>query len=118
MKSKKKFELFNDGIVFIYNAKKNKSSFNASINPKSKEDLDFVVKLCFQELSKREEDVQFAENRNRELNLKIKCRGYQGLNINQKAVVDNVLYSIINIDYNRDKSVVYLYLEEERKLNG
>lgn len=28
MKSKKKFELFNDGIVFIYNAKKNKSSFN------------------------------------------------------------------------------------------
>lgn len=118
MKSKKKFELFNDGVVYIYNAKKNKSSFNAVINPKSKEDLDFVVKLCYQELSKREEDVQFAESRNRELNLKIKCRGYKGLSINQKAVIDNVLYSVINIDYNRDKSVVYIYLEEERRLNG
>lgn len=116
MKNRKRFELFNDGVVSIYNSKELKTSFNAVINPKSKNDLDFYVKLCYQELSKREEDIQFAENRNRELSLKIKCRGCKGLNSNQKAIIENVIYSIIKLDYNRDKSVVYLYLEEERTL--
>ena len=76
-----------------------------------------IDKLMFKEMSKREQDITFAESKDKELSLKIKCR-YYPVQSNQKAVIEDVLYSIFKIDYDSEKKFVYLYLEKERELNA
>lgn len=114
---KTKIELFNDGIVKIYKSKAILSSFNAAKNVQQANDLDFVVKLAYKEMSKRDQDIEFASSRDRNLSLKIKTRLYKNIDSTFKAIVDGVLYSILKIDMDKSKQLLFLYLEEERKLN-
>lgn len=117
MKKKAKFDTFNDGVVYICNSINKQSSFKANINDRSKSDLISIDKLMFKEMSKREQDITFAEAKDKELSLKIKCR-YYPVKSNQKAVIEDVLYSIFKIDYDSEKKFIYLYLEKERELNA
>lgn len=112
-----KIQKFNDGIVYIYESKPKKASFGAAMNVSSKDDLNYIVKLAYKEMSKRDQDLEFASSLDRKLSLKIKTRLYKNVDSTYKAVIEGVLYSILKIDTDKSKQLLFLYLEEERKLN-
>ncbi len=113
----KKIQTFNDGMVNIYKSKTIPSSFNAAKNVRHKKELELIVKLAFEEMSKRDQDLEFASSLDRNLSLKIKTRYYKNIDSTYKAVVGNVLYSILKIDFDKSKKLSYIYLEEERLLD-
>ena len=115
---RKKTQGLNDGYIDIYKVKDNENSFAASISPKSLNDLEYLVSMAFYEEYKREQDMAFAEASGNTLSLKIRTLLYTELTKEHKAVMDNVLYNILKIDYNRAEKVMYLYLEEARKLDS
>ncbi len=112
--------VFNDGMVSVYKTKPRSSSFGAALNVSKKSDMEFVVKLAYKEMSKRDQDYEFADAKNRNLSIKLKTRLYAGGGINSsfKAVIGNILYSILKLDSDRSQGIMYFYLEEERELDG
>lgn len=106
---KPKFSRYNDGIVSIYKAHDNRSAFGAKVNPKEISDLDFIVKLAFSISSKRQQDIEFAEQQGFSLSLKINTRYVSGINNRCKAVIGDYLYDIRYVDSTRTD--LYLYLE-------
>jgi len=113
---KSRFQTYNDGILYICKNISCKSDFGAVKNAKDVYDLSECLKLAFSEMSKRDEDLSFAESRGRSLSMKVKTRFVPYLNNHSKAIIENTLYSIIKIDFDRAKSESFIYLEEERKL--
>lgn len=112
-----KMENLNDGYVKVYRrAQKKQNDFSTPVNTKSKKDLEFVVELAYKEMSKRDQDDQFAESIGRKLSLKVKTRRYEDVDKTMKIVRGSTLYAILKIDYDREKDVMYLYMEEERTL--
>ena len=47
----------NDGFLKCYRDKNQKSDFNAPNNPKKYHDMEFIVELAFEEMSKRDKDL-------------------------------------------------------------
>lgn len=113
---KAKFSRFNDGVVSIFREKDKKTDFNAKQNVSALDDLDFVVKLAFEEMSKREQDLDFAEQSGFTLSLKIKTRFVKGVDNKCKAVIDGYLYDISYIDKSRTE--LYLYMEGVKPLDS
>lgn len=114
MQKKTKFSKYNDGVVRIYREKERRSDFSAKRNVLTLEDMDFVVKLDFEESAKREQDMEFAEQQDFSLSLKIKTRFVNGVDNKCKAVIDGYLYDVSYMDKNR--SEMWLYLEQIRKV--
>lgn len=109
---KKKMQSYNDGIAKIY-IKKDKNK-----NVRTIEDLEYVGFLCFQEKSKRQEDIEFAEQQGNQLTLKISAPDNGDMDGDRNIVIDDVIYSIIHIDRNKGKRELYFYLEEVRRIAG
>ena len=107
---------YNDGYIRIYKEKNKESDFGARENIKSIDDLEFIVKLAYKECSKRQQDLDFAEARNRSLSLKIKTRLYKNISNYDKVVIKNILYDIVYFDIDREKQEIYFYLEEVREI--
>ena len=103
---------YNDGYIRVYKEIPQKSDFGAKKNIKTRDTLEFIVKLAYEQCSKRQQDVDFAESCNRTLNLKVKTRYYKNLDNSYKVVIENTLYDIIYIDEDRKNSELYFYLEE------
>ena len=114
MRKSKEFETFNDGVVSIYREKPRETDFNAKRNVSTLDDMDFIVKLNFKELSKREQDLEFAQQNDFTLSLKIKSRLVKGVDNKCKAVIDGYLYDVSYIDSSRTE--LFLYLEQIRKV--
>ena len=112
--NKKKFSCYNDGVVFVYRDKKNKSNFGAKENVSVLDDMDFVAKLDFEECSKREQDIEFANQNGFSLSLKIKTRLFKAVNKGCKAVIDGYLYDIKDADKTREE--MFLYLEGVKQI--
>lgn len=112
--AKHKLSTYNDGVVRIYRAKEKKTDFNAKRNVSALDDLEFVMRLDYEEASRREEDVEFAEKSGFSLTLKIKTRAVPGVDNKCKAVIDGYLYDVRYIDKNRTE--MWLYMEGVRKL--
>ena len=112
--AKRKFETFNDGVVSIYREKPRTTDFGAKRNARSMEDMEFVVRLAFEESSRREEDMEFAEKSGFSLTLKIRTRAVPGVDNNCKAVIDGHLYDVQYID--KTRADMWLFLEGVRKL--
>lgn len=106
---KKKLNKFNDGIVSIYREKRKRNNFSAKENVEALDDMDFVAKLAFQEMYKREQDITFAEANGFSLSLKIKTRLLKSVDNGCKAIIDGYLYDVKSTDKNRTE--LYLYLE-------
>lgn len=106
---KQNFSTYNDGVVFIYREKDKRTDFNAKKNTATLEDMDFVVKLDYEEMSKREQDLDFASQNSCTLSLKVKTRYVPNVHNKLKAVVENYLYDIWYVD--KTKTEMYLYLE-------
>ena len=109
MKRQKKFSQYNDGVVYIYREKERETDFSAKKNVEKKEDMDFIMKLAFEECSKREQDLEFASQNDFSLSLKIKTRLVNGVDNKCKAVIDNYLYDVSYMDKNKEE--MWLYLE-------
>ncbi|MBP3664574.1 MAG: phage head closure protein [Tyzzerella sp.] len=113
---KKQVKRYNDGVVHIFREKPRRSNFNAKQNVAVLEDMEFIVKLAYQELSKREQDFEFAEQNDFSLSLKIKTRFVNGVDNKCKAVIDGWLYDVKYAD--KTKTEIYLHLEEVRKIDS
>lgn len=108
------FPKFNDGVAFIYREKERNTGFNAKVNAKALDDLDFVCKVAYEQMTKREQDQEFANQSGHSLNMKVRTRYVSFIDNKCKAVIDNTLYDIYDIDKTRTE--LYLYLEEARKI--
>lgn len=114
--NKIKPRVYNDGVCFIVEAQTAPTSFAAKTNGKKASDFKTIVKLFFEEMSKREQDFEFAEANSRTLNRKIKTQLVKGWNSENKIIIDSVLYDIINADIDRKNREIYFYLEEVLQL--
>lgn len=112
-----RFPTYNDGVLLVCFAEAKKTNFNAIENNKKKSDFKKMVKLNYSEVSKREQDVEFAESKGCALSLKVKTVLYDKVSKMNQVIIGELLYSIIHLDYDRAKSEMYFYLEEERELS-
>lgn len=113
--AKNKLSTYNDGVVRIYRERPRKTDFGAKRNVSNLEDMDFVVRLDYEEASRREEDLEFAEKIGFSLTLKIKTRTAPGVDNKCKAVVNGYLYDVRYIDKSRTE--MWLYMEGVKNLD-
>lgn len=114
--SKPKFSRFNDGVISIYREKPRRTDFAAKQNVSALDDMDFIVKLAFEESSRREQDIEFAEQMGFALTLKAHTRFFSGVDNKCKAVVGDYLYDVSYVDKTRTE--MWLYLQGVRKLDS
>lgn len=103
-----KFSKYNDGVVSIYREKERKTDFSAKQNVSDLDNLDFIVKLAFEESAKREQDIEFAQQNDFSLTAKIKTRLVKGVDNKCKAIIDGYLYDVSYIDKNRNEMWIFL----------
>lgn len=108
---------YNDGFIKVYEEEQAKTSFGAKKNTKDTSNLNLIVKLAYYECYKRIQDFEFAQANSRTLTLKVKTRLYDKVKSEHKVIINNVLYDIINVDYDRVNREMYLYLEYVREVN-
>ena len=113
---KPKFNAYNDGVVHIYREKERRNDFNARKNVSLLDDMTFICKLDFAEASKREQDLQFAEQNGFSLSMKIKTRFVKEVDNKCKAVIDGYLYDVSYIDKTRTE--MFLYMEGVKPLDS
>ena len=113
---KSKFKKYNDGVVRIYREKKRNTDFNAKKNVSALDDMDFIVKLDFAESAKREQDLDFAEQNDFTLTMKINTPFVKTVDNKCKAVIDGYLYDVSYIDKSRTE--MWLYLEGVKKIDS
>ena len=113
--SSSKFSRYNDGVISVYREKRKQTNFNAIENVSVLDDMDFVVKLAFEESSRREQDIDFAEQMGFALTLKVRTRYFDGVDNKCKAVIGDYLYDVSYVD--KTRTDIYLYLEGVRKLD-
>jgi hypothetical protein len=111
----KKFDTYNDGVISIYKEKEKQTTFGAKQNVAVLDDMTFIAKLDFQETSKREQDLDFAEQNSCTLSLKVKTRYAPNIDNTCKAVVNNYLYDIWYVD--KTKTQMFLYMEGVRPID-
>lgn len=109
------FARFNDGYAYVYREKARRNDFNAKENARDVGDLDFVCKLAFEEMSKRQQDQEFANQQGFTLSMKIRTRFVPMVDSKCKVVINDYLYDISDLDKTRTE--LYLYLEEVRRLD-
>ena len=115
MNLKPRFSTFNDGILWICEPESEQTDFNAVKNTRTASDLEKIEKLDFKEMSKREQDLDFAESQGRALNLKVRTRLREWVDKMNLVLIGKTLYGIINIDMDRAGKQMYIYLEEVRR---
>jgi hypothetical protein len=116
MQKKSRFATYNDGILFVCTSNKKEADFGATKNATTEDDLNKIIKLAYAEMSKRDEDQDFAESQGRVLSMKVKTRMRQQVNKLHMVMIGSILYSIIYVDFDKAAEEMYLYLEEARKL--
>lgn len=114
MWNKRPFPCYNDGVVSIYREKSNRSNFAAKQNVSVLDDMTFIAKLDYEESSKREQDIEFAQQRGFELAMKIRTRCLPNVDNKCKCVIDGYLYDVSHIDKNRTE--MWLYLQGVKKI--
>ena len=112
---KSNFSRYNDGFVRIYREKERVTDFAAKKNVATLDDMDFVIRLDYEEMSKREQDLDFAEQSSFTLSLKVKTRYAPNVDNKCKAVIDNYLYDIWYVDKTRTE--LYLFMEGVKPLD-
>ena len=114
---KSRFSTFNDGVLWVCEPESSVSDFNAIKNTSREDQLEKIEKLVYHEMSKRDQDMEFAESQGRVLSIKVKCKLRPKVNTLHQILIEKTLYSIIKLDEDRSRDEMYLYLEEVRKLS-
>ena len=105
---------YNDGVVFVYREKQRMTDFNAKKNVMTLDDMDFVAKLDFKESSRRQQDLDFAEQSGFVLSYKVQTHYLKTVDNKCKAVINDLLYDIRYID--KSATDMFLYLEGGRPI--
>lgn len=108
---KKKISSYGDGIAKFYCKK------DIEKNVKSLDDLEYLGFLCFEEKSKRQQDIEFAEQLGAKLTMKIATPDDGCMDSNRNILIDGVIYAIIYMDRDKLKNELYFYLEEVRRID-
>lgn len=116
MQNRNKFACYNDGVVSVYRDKATRTNFGAKQNTRVLDDMEFIAKLDYEEMSKRQQDQDFAEQSGFSLSMKIHTRLIPNVDSKCKAVIVDTLYDVSYID--KTRTDMYLYLEEVRKLDS
>ena len=116
MRNRNKFSCYNDGVVSIYRDKATRTNFGAKQNTRVLDDMEFIAKLDYEEMSKRQQDQEFAEQSGFSLSMKIHTRLIPNVDSKCKAVIGDILYDVSYID--KTRTDLFLYLEEVRKLDS
>lgn len=103
------FSTYNDGVAYIYRPKYVEEDFSSPKDISAINEDDFVCKLDFEESSKREQDLDFAEQKDFSLSLKIRTRLVKAVDNKCKAVINNYIYDVSYVDKSRTE--MWLYLE-------
>ena len=114
--NKLKFSKYNDGVVSVYREKPRDTDFAAKQNVSVLDDMDFVVRLAFEESSRREQDIDFAEQIGFSLSLKVRTRYFAGVDNKCMAVIGGYLYDVSYVDKTRTE--MWLYLEGVKKIDS
>lgn len=114
--NKIEFPRYNDGVIRVYREKERRTDFNAKKNVSALDDMDFVVKLDFEESARREQDNAFAEQMGFSLSLKVRTRRVDSVDNKCKAVINGYLYDVSYVDKTRTEQ--WLYLEGVRKIDS
>ena len=112
----RKTQGLNDGYIGIYTPDREKTDFNAEISPKGINNMTYVMDMAYKGEYKRDQDYEFAEASGHSLSLKVRTLLYEKISKEHKVILNGTLYNILKIDYARSDRVMYLYLEEERKI--
>lgn len=110
------FSKYNDGVVKVYREKERRTDFAAKQNVSTLDNMDFIVKLAFEESAKREQDLEFAEQNDFTLSMKVRTRLVKGVDNKCKAVIDGYLYDVSYIDKSRTE--MWMYLEGVKPLDS
>lgn len=110
------FSRYNDGVVSVYREKERRTDFSAKQNVSTLSNMDFIVKLAFEESAKREQDLEFAEQNDFTLSMKVRTRLVKGVDNKCKAVIDGYLYDVSYIDKSRTE--MWLYLEGVKPIDS
>jgi hypothetical protein len=113
---KKRFATYTDGVLWVCEQTVGRSDFGAVKNAREGSDIKQIEKLNYQEMSKRDQDQDFASSQGRTLSMKVRCLLRPWVTKLNIVKIDETLYSIINVDFDRANRVMYMYLEEVRKL--
>lgn len=113
---RKRIPTYNDGYLLVCERRQGED-FTVR-NPKRKDDMQPVLKLAYEEKSRRDQDIEFAESAGRSLSIKLKTRLRQTVKNTHMVLIGNVLYSIIKLDYDRGNNEMYFYLEEAKVFAG
>ena len=113
---KSKFPTYNDGVLYVCENVAGQSGFSSTRNARSRGDLRTLLKLDYKEMSRRDEDMDFAESHGRTLTMKVRCRYHPDVTTRLCVVIGDVLYSIFKTDHDAGWRNLFLFLEEERKL--
>lgn len=108
-------EAYNSGYVHLYRRKE--ENLYANTNVSKKEDLNFICKLAYKEMSCRQQDFEFAEQNSFTLSLKVKTQRMldrRKVDNHCFAIIGNILYAVGGIDSSQTE--LYFYLEEIKEL--
>ena len=113
---KSKFSKYIDGVLKICKQNEQKTDFAAVQNITSTNNLDVISKMAFGEMSKRVQDIEFAESQGHSLSMKVRVPLVDFISNSNVVLIGNTLYDIYKLDISREKQEIYLYLEEARKI--
>lgn len=113
---KSRFDAFNSGVLKVCNAVESTSTFAAVKNITAEDDLTVIYSLAYSEMSKREQDEEFAYSAGHKLDLKVKVRYLKDIDASMRVLIGRRLYSIYQIDGDANKTSLFLYLEKEREI--
>lgn len=111
-----RFSRYNQGVLFIAQISTQETDFGAVTNATKMSDVTKLVKLDYEEMSKRERDINFAEASDHSLDLKVKTRYHASAKAHRQVLIGNMLYDIFQVDGSSVTREMFLYLEEVRML--
>lgn len=111
-----RFSRYNQGVLFIAQISTQETDFGAVTNATKMSDVTKLVKLDYEEMSKRERDINFAEASDHSLDLKVKTRYHASAKAHRQVLIGNMLYDIFQVDGSSVTREMFLYLEEVRTL--
>ena len=111
-----RFSVYNQGVLHIAQINTQDPDFGAATNATKMSDMTKLAKLDYEEMSKRERDVSFAEASDHSLDLKVKTRYHASAKAHRQVLIGNMLYDIFQVDGSPVTGEMFLYLEEVREL--
>lgn len=111
-----RFSNYNHGVLYISRSRTKDTDFGAVTNATKMSDMEKLQKLDYEEMSKRERDLEFAQASDHSLDLKVRTRFHRSATTDRQVLIGKVLYDIFQVDGNEFSGEMYLYLEKVREL--